>query len=71
VEVAAFTVTSQDEIGRERHERYREHGTILDSVNQQLELEDGEISDRDFNFVVHCYALRAFGISTGTCFFNI
>jgi len=36
---------SEDEVHPERYERRREDGTVLNPIDQQLELEDGEIAD--------------------------
>jgi hypothetical protein len=52
VEEPPFTVTLEDEILRKRHERYREHGSILESIDQQLELEDAEVPNRDLGSLV-------------------
>ena len=62
-------MASEDEVYPECHERHRENGAVLQPIDQQLELEDDKIPDRDLRQGIHirtslqkCILLRHCGI---------
>jgi len=60
VEVPPLTMTLENQIHGEGHERHREYRTVLEAIDQKLNLKDGKIPDRDLGYVVHAYTLFPF-----------